>query len=173
MMIYLDMDGVLANFNGAMIKYFGAPFDQLGNGDSIERWKLISNGLPNVYSVLDSLPDADLLVDGVLTISDEYGCGVGILTAIPKYGRLPNAEQHKREWLLQRWPSLLFNFKIGPYAVDKQKHARPGDILIDDSPLNIPQWNNVGGIGILHQNAVDSLHLLQNHMKRSLNEYLT
>jgi 5'(3')-deoxyribonucleotidase len=67
------------------------------------------------------------------------------------------AEQHKREWLANYYPHLLDNFNIGPYAIDKQNHCKVGDILIDDSAMNISQWCAKGGVGILHVSAERSL----------------
>lgn len=165
MIIFLDMDGVLADFNGAMIKHFGVPFDQVGGGDAKERWRLISSELPDVYANLDTLPDADALVAAVTEVCVEYDAIPGILTAIPKYGRLPNAQKHKYEWTRVRWPHLCKNFNIGPFAVDKQKHARPGHILIDDSELNIPQWQACGGYGILHVSAENSIQQLKQYVE--------
>jgi 5'(3')-deoxyribonucleotidase len=164
MIVYLDMDGVLADFDRYMIDVFGVPFNHISKM-SEDRWALISDRCQDLYSHLQPMPDAEILVDGVLKLCDSNGYSVGVLTAIPKYGRIPNAEQHKREWLLDRWPNLLYNFNIGPYAIDKQKHARPGHVLIDDSHLNIPQWNAAGGIGILHTSAADSLIKLNAHLE--------
>lgn len=163
MIIYLDMDGVLADFNGQMIKHFGVPFDQIGGGDAKERWRLISAELPDVYARLDALPDADDLVAGVTEVCVKYDALPGILTAIPKFGRLPLAQKHKYEWLRKRWPHLCKNFNIGPFAVDKQNHSRPGYVLIDDSHLNIPQWIDKGGIGILHTSAKTSIEQLKQY----------
>lgn len=162
--IYLDMDGVLANYHQHIMDVFGVPFNRVGV-DSVERWELITTKCPDIYANLQELPDADALVAGVIEACVDYDYTPAILTAIPKYGRLKNAEKHKREWIRQRWPVLLREFNIGPHAVDKQNHAHPGDILIDDSPLNIPQWINRGGIGILHTSATDTLHKLFAHME--------
>jgi 5'(3')-deoxyribonucleotidase len=157
--IYLDMDGVLADFNGAMLDHFGVPFSELGTS-SEHRWELITSTCPDVYSQLRVLPDADELVAGVIEACVTYDYVPAILTAIPKFGRFPDAVQHKKEWIRTKWPVLHKNFNIGPYAVNKRDHAKPGHVLIDDSSLNIPQWNAAGGYGILHANAKQSLEQL-------------
>jgi len=107
--------------------------------------------------MLEPMCDANELVKGVFEFAIQYGYNVGVLTAIPKLGRLPDCVAHKQEWLAEHFPVLTHNFNIGPHAIDKQLHAKPGDVLIDDSHLNIPQWEAAGGIGILHRNASDSL----------------
>jgi hypothetical protein len=158
------MDGVLADFNGAMLDHFGVPFNKLGTS-SEHRWELITGTCPDVYSQLRPLPDADELVAGVAEVCATYDYIPAILTAIPKFGRLPNAIPHKKEWVRTKWPILHKHFNVGPYAVDKQNHAKPGHVLIDDSHLNIPQWNAAGGYGILHTSAKQSLELLNAFME--------
>lgn len=165
MIIFLDMDGVLADFNGQMIKHFGVPFDQVGGGDVKKRWDLISKELPDVYAHLDQLPDADDLVAAITEVCVERNAIAGILTAVPKYGRIPNAHKHKYEWVRRRWPHLCKNFNIGPFAADKQNHARAGHVLIDDSHLNIPQWQAKGGHGILHVSAKDTIQQLKQYVE--------
>jgi 5'(3')-deoxyribonucleotidase len=162
--IYLDMDGVLADFNQYMIEIFGVPFKEVGTS-SEHRWELITHACPDVYSQLHMAPDADALVAGVVDVCVTYDYTPAILTAIPKYGRLPMAVEHKKEWIRQRWPVLHKEFNIGPHAVDKQQHARPGDILIDDSPLNIPQWIAAGGVGILHTDTSSTIQQLNSYLE--------
>jgi hypothetical protein len=41
--------------------------------------------------------------------------------------------------------------RIGPFSRDKWKHAKGGDVLVDDRPENIHDWvTKGGGHGILH-----------------------
>jgi 5'(3')-deoxyribonucleotidase len=165
--LFLDMDGVLADMDKKWIELFGMrlqdfPSRQIG-------WAA-ANGHPDMYRHLDKMIDADVLVDGVFELSEQYDFEVGTLTAIPSVGKIPLAEQHKREWIVEmfpQYPQLIENFNIGPHAKDKQNHAQPGFILIDDSTLNIPQWNNKGGFGILHSSAHNSLQVLRNYLKSS------
>lgn len=153
-MIYLDMDGVLVDFELGVIQLLGKVFN--------DDWDTLPESF---FKNLPKQPDADYLVDRVMFSSWEFGYNVGILTAIPRRRFFPLAEQHKREWIEENYPFIKI-FKTGPYAVDKQTHCKPGDILIDDSHLNIPQWNAVGGHGILHKSAKNSyaqlLQILEN-----------
>lgn len=162
--VYLDMDGVLADFDKKAIELVGKRLYDFPT--SKEGWDAI-NHVPEIYSLLEPMPDADELVNGVFQLQSDYDyCfNVGVLTAIPKIGRIPDAKIHKREWIRNYYPALLMDFNIGPHAVDKQKHCRPGDVLIDDSGMNIPQWNNAGGYGILHTSAVISLVKLEDYLK--------
>lgn len=50
---------------------------------------------------------------------------------------------------------------FGPFAEDKQHHCQDyTDILIDDMPKNIEQWENQDGIGILHKSVDETLDAL-------------
>ena len=153
--IYLDMDGVIADFDGYIIRQLGKPFRELGS--SQEAWQAVSPYTHEIYAVLEPMADAETLVNGVIELANAHEYDIGILTAVPKLHRVPMSKTHKIEWLQRHFPMLLNNFNIGPYAEHKQYHCLPGDVLIDDSHLNIPQWIERGGIGILHISAGDSL----------------
>jgi 5'(3')-deoxyribonucleotidase len=104
------------------------------------------------------MPDADKLVFGACIWAKENGYEVHILTAIPLLATMPTAAKDKQVWILENVEDgHSFKFKIGPHAKDKQNHAKPGDILIDDQKRNIEQWITAGGIGIHHTSAESSL----------------
>lgn len=151
--------GVLADFNRYTIEKIGKTLDQFP--DSQSGWDAMKPYLGGLYRNLEPMIDANDLVRGV-----DQECGVfryrlGVLTAIPKMCRVPNARIDKMTWLSKHFPFLLRNFNIGPHAEHKQYHCSPGDILIDDSEKNIPQWRDMGGIGILHTSAAQSLKELR------------
>lgn len=56
---------------------------------------------------------------------------------------------------------------IGPFSKDKWKHAKKGDILIDDRPDNIEEWHGAEGIGILH--LYDNFENTKNKLKEHVN----
>lgn len=160
--VYLDMDGVLADFDKKTIELIGKRLRDFPT--SKDGWDAI-NHVPEIYSLLEPMPDADELVAGVFQLQQLYRFNIGVLTAIPRIGRIPDAKIHKRNWIEIYYPKLLRDFNIGPYAVDKQKHCRKGDVLIDDSEKNIPQWNDAGGYGILHTSAEKSLAELEQYLR--------
>lgn len=159
MKIYLDMDGVLANMKLGVFHALQRSFEELAP-TSPGRWAIISELAPDLYVSLPAMRDANLLVDTVTLLCEQHRAGLGVLTALPKYGNLPNCALHKVIWLGNHWPHLVDGFNIGPLSEDKWKHAAPGDVLIDDSPMNIDQWNAAGGYGILHTTATDTLQKL-------------
>jgi hypothetical protein len=76
---------------------------------------------------------------------------VEFLTAIPRRSSIASAETDKREWIAKYFGPDT-KVRIGPYSADKWKHAKAGDILVDDRGDNIQSWINKGfGIGIFHE----------------------
>lgn len=164
--IHLDMDGVLADLNTEVRKATGYVWGEL---PSKKMWQLIRTNNPTLFLDARPLPDSFELVEGVLEYAVKYGMQVEILTAIPVLTSMPTAEMDKRLWLSENFPELIpKKFKIGPHAKDKHKHAVLGDILIDDSHLNIRDWAKVGGVAIMHKNAQESLNQLKTSKYRQM-----
>lgn len=141
-MIYVDMDGVLVDFNGFIKRQFGKNFVDLDN-DWI--WSELAK-YEDLYANLDPMIDAYDLWNAIKHLNPQ------ILTAVPSKINMPTAINDKVEWI-SKYFGHGHKINFGPYSVDKQKWCKPGDILIDDSPLNIMQWESRSGIGILHATA--------------------
>ena len=151
MTIYVDLDGVLANMEGYLQRHYG---DNWKTEIEKPNWGDVATSHQRLYLDLEPMADAHELWDW---LNKTYN-HVEILTAIPKRAYFPNAVNDKRDWVHKHFgKSVKVNF--GPYAYDKQFHCTPGDILIDDMQINIEQWNTVGGYGILHTTAEDSIKL--------------
>lgn len=159
--IYLDMDGVLADFNSEMIKTVGHTFEHYP--DSKTAWAAYHAADPSgrIYARLRPMEDSWLLVQRVQEFAFHNDYAVEVLTAVPLFNRVPNAKQDKKSWLRQHFPSLEPVMNIGPYARHKKYHCRPGDILIDDKSINCVQWMEMNGEAILHRNAEDSIACLK------------
>lgn len=164
--VNIDMDGVLADFDRFAIEILGHKFDLFPTSQAA--WDAMKDH-QDIYLKLQPMPDANELVRGIYDLRDEYEFHIAILTAIPKIGRIPLAALHKRIWLDQWFPELNFDFNIGPHAEHKQLHCIVGDVLIDDSDKNIPQWNSRDGYGILHTSAAKSLAELEAYLKEVKN----
>jgi len=165
--VYLDMDGVLADFDRFVLEKTGRLFGSYEH--SQDAWNSI-NSHKDIYMHLEPMSDAQELVNGVFKLKEVYGFRVGVLTAIPKIGRIPDAKHHKIYWILKHFPELSRNFNIGPHAEHKQYHCRVGDVLIDDAERNIPQWNSKDGFGILHKTAEKSLEELNRYLYRTMKD---
>ena len=152
--IELDMDGVLVNLDAHIQETAGLAF---GQHPAKQMWALLREHCHDMFRDAEPMPDAHELVRHVMGMRDR-GFRVEILTAVPLFKSFPHAKAHKREWLQKHFPELAGpGFKIGPFSRDKWRHAKPGNILIDDRPMNIQQWRAAGGIGILHVSAARSI----------------
>lgn len=152
--IFLDMDGVLANWEKSVTEVLGR--------DSAVRdftWEELLEAAPRLYADLELMPSAVRLWDYVRNSSGVSS--VKILTAIPRRIHWPDCTSHKREWVWKHFGSDV-DVLFGPFAWDKQFHCKGiDDILIDDSELNIPQWRQRGGLGILHTSVDDTIDVLK------------
>ena len=150
--IYLDMDGVVADFDTFVSQVLGREVGWNVSKHDLtnEEWNKLAS-IDRLYYQLPLMPDATKLVAYVNTLSHRFN--IGFLTAVPRRTTIPSAREDKQAWVNKYFPGIRMD--IGPYSHDKQKWCTPGDILIDDRPSNIEEWKNAGGIAIFHTGDVD------------------
>jgi 5'(3')-deoxyribonucleotidase len=142
--IYVDMDGVLADFFGVWTKMVG-----------VKNWKEVKD----VDSALDmiraqkdfwiNLPltsNASKLLNSIKKVKGNYTI---LSSPLPDD---PNSEPQKREWVKKMLSGfapkrVIITHNKSAYA--KQPDGTP-NILIDDYGDNIQKWESAGGIGIQH-----------------------
>lgn len=147
--VYLDMDGVVADFNRYARQVLRrSDFD--GHTWPDEEWSRLRDN-PRLYQNLEKTEHADQLVAICKKFCLEKGYNLLFLTAVPKKNDVHWAFYDKVLWAQRYFPEIPVMF--GPYSVDKQQHCQPGDILIDDRPANIQEWNSSGGIGIHYRDG--------------------
>jgi len=145
--IFLDMDGVVADFDTYALTVLGVKGEQ--HRWPPESWKKLASN-PRLYRDLEQTPESNALVEICRYLRDYRGYRLFFLTAVPKDNTMHFSFQDKVEWVQKRYPDIPVHF--GPYSVDKHKHCRcSDDILIDDRRTNIESWRAVGGKGILHE----------------------
>ena len=138
------MDGVVADFDGYAEYVLRGSKDEHGAWPEKEWTKL--RDVPNLYRYLPKMRHADRLITLARRFRDELGWNLYFLTAVPKNDDVHDAYQDKVLWVLDYYPDIKVRF--GPHSWDKQKHCKPGDILVDDRTSNCAEWNNAGGIAI-------------------------
>jgi len=154
--IFLDMDGVIVDFVGAIDKIHGIKdfreWEKIGR----EKYELINKMGEKWWSQMKWLGDGKKLWN-YLKDSD-----VTILSATPQDPESRKISiQGKKNWLKKNIGSSYASNALIVLAVEKQMQAAPNHILIDDSDRNIAQWRNQGGIGILHKNTNDTIKQLE------------
>lgn len=149
--VFLDCDGVLADFDAHGLEYFGMPpreaEKQLG---AKEFWgRLEAHG--DFYRSMPLMADAIALYEGVKHLSPT------ILTGCPKGNW---AQGQKVAWAAEHFPGVPI---ITCRSADKRDYAKPGDVLIDDWPQHRHRWIEMGGHFIVHHYAESSLAALWAH----------
>ncbi len=135
--IFIDMDGVVADFDGYAHRTLGIESKPGFRFDQNDWYKLRQHS-DRIYSIIPVLPNAYELVSKLKEFREQYGVELRFLTAIPKENDMGWAFWDKMEWACKHFPGIPVWF--GPYSTDKQHHHKPGDILIDDRVSNIEQW---------------------------------
>jgi hypothetical protein len=149
--VYLDCDGVLADFDRGAEKILGAPprvFEKRHGAG--EFWKRLARA-PDFFDSLEPMADAVELYEAVRHLNPI------ILTGLPR-GKW--AEPQKRRWAERHFPGVPV---ITTMAALKHEHRHPGDALVDDRDKHRHLWENEGGIFIHHKSATDSIAQLKAH----------
>ena len=146
--LFLDADGVLADFDAGVRKLLGMPAKQYiakhGRGTF---WKRLASA-DNFYGSLPQMPDARRLFDAVKHLEPT------ILTGLPVGSW---AAPQKVEWAAEHFPGVPI---ITCMARDKHKHMKPGDVLVDDRENHRAAYEAAGVVFVHHQSAEDSLRQL-------------
>ena len=160
--IYFDMDGVLADFERGVREICGViPPDQNAKshkpGDDDEMWEKIK-ATKHFYDYLELMPGAKEMFD---LLYNKYGDKCEILTGIPKPKRgIEIAGEDKITWTHRL---LAKDIKVNiVFREEKPQYCTgPGCILIDDMQRNIRDWNAMGGTGIVHVSAEETIEKLK------------
>ena len=146
--LFLDADGVLADFDLGVERLLGMPVQQFerrrGRGAF---WRELAKA-PDFYARLSEMPDAHELFDAVKHLKPT------ILTGLP----LGNwAAPQKVRWAAEHFPGVPI---ITCMARDKHKHMEPGDVLVDDRENHREAYEAHGVVFVHHKNARDSIRQL-------------
>ena len=152
--IFLDQDGVLADFETTCSKMLGQKVWNSDSGHLLYDKHKRELTAKHLFRNLEPLPDAWKLVDWCLN----SGIHTEILTAAGTVNRTI-VVQDKIDWIRKHihphW-IVVPTFKGSQKAAFAHKKA----VLIDDRDKNIEKWVESGGIGILHTSADDTINKL-------------
>jgi 5'(3')-deoxyribonucleotidase len=154
--IYVDMDGVLADFEGAVRDKLGITMD----APKSKLWGKIQHHNDTVEPWFYSLPmmsDAKQLMSFLLDNFDD----VRILTAsgtTPKDG-----PAQKMDWVRDHFGNIKVN--VVRASGEKAAFADPNSLLIDDRSQSIDPFIAAGGLGILHTDAATTIATIKSMLE--------
>lgn len=142
--LYLDMDGVLADFHKAY--YADRVMD--GTWDKVRFRDMVLHH--NVFENLDPMPNANVLLKYVQSLRD---VNVEILSSKGTFDEAQGAEavRQKLAWLAKH--NIHYKANFVRCKQEKAQYASPTSILVDDSSGCIIPFNEAGGHGFLHQDS--------------------
>jgi len=124
--LYIDMDGVIADFDGAMAELTGKPFSTDWNHPEIERLSAEVHALcvanPDIFHNLKPVPDSIEYVKKLMELYEVY------FLSTPMW-ELPESFIGKRLWIEQHFGELGLKRLI----LTHRKDLNHGDYLIDDT----------------------------------------
>ena len=161
--IFLDQDGVLADFEAGLTKAMGykVGLDDEHDVYDAQKRKLTAQRL---FRNLEPLPDAWKLVDYCMN----SGIHTEILTAAGTINRtlvIKDKIDWIRRYVHPHW-IVIPTFS----GTQKAAFAHKKAVLIDDRERNIKCWKEAGGIGILHTTADDTIEQLDYILSDGNNE---
>lgn len=146
--IFVDSDGVLADFDRGFEDYFGLPPEQASDEWGIPQfWNAIERTMPPFYR---NLPVCDGAHQFMRLLHPARPI---VLTGCPLGGY---AERQKIEWYKEHFPGVPV---VCTMSKDKRDFCRRGDILIDDTASAGDRWQEAGGVFIHHTGSLSQTAL--------------
>lgn len=136
--IYVDMDGVLSDFEGQFRKMFGKTPDEVHKegGDPLF-WSVVGKGGLKFWSEMPWLQGSRKFWNFVKQFKPS------ILSAPAR--SLPDSRKGKKIWVKRELGNVPLILKR---AREKKVYANANSILIDDMTKNVSDWRGAGGIAI-------------------------
>jgi hypothetical protein len=159
--VYLDMDGVLADFFGGVEKLYGVShWKELTADKTKDLKKEVIDRITGTdfFATLPKFPTAD----GLIELVKKFTGGTFSINTSPLRGDHENSGKYKKVWIsnnIETPAEIVVTGRKETYAKDKASGTP--NILIDDRPVNIQKWQAAGGYGILYQANRDSLTKVQ------------
>ena len=157
--IYLDMDGVLADFFAEYAKLAGVKSYRdipPAKADPI----LTSLEGTDFFARLPKFPTTDALVK----LAVGYAGGYSICSS-PLRGDHNNSAYWKKIWIKAKLSPQPQKIEITSHKAQHAKNGNIPNILIDDKGSNIREWRAAGGIGIKYQADEDPLSVVKDALE--------
>ena len=158
--IYLDMDGVIADFSSRYKELFRMTPERADKSKQFGQFfgQFIKS---HQFATLDLMPDAKEL----LSYLNTTGVPVEILSSTAREDSHADISRQKQIWLDKHHINYPANFVPGKAL--KYKFADPESIIIDDTQSVIDDWRKAGGTGIHHTDALTTIAMLSTLLERT------
>jgi hypothetical protein len=148
--IYLDLDGVIADFSKRYKEMFHITPQEADRNRNFGSYfnTFIEN---KQFASLDMMTDARMLLDHLNTLD----VPVEILSSTARQESHVDISDQKRVWLISHGINYTRNFVPGKNL--KYTFATPESIIIDDTLSVISDWVEAGGTAIHHTDAASTI----------------
>lgn len=148
--IYLDMDGVIADFEKRYKNLYHILPREAETHKEFNKFfdEFIAT---KQFATLDLMPAA---VEGMQYL-DSLGIPIEILSSTANEERYDAISKQKRNWL--QINNIPYKQNFVPGKKHKYKFATPDSVIIDDTESVITDWRKAGGIGILHKSWPETI----------------
>ena len=151
--IYLDMDGVIADFSKRYKELYHMEPRQAEKKKEFNKFfdEFIET---KQFESLDLMPESEKGLEFLRKAS----VPTQILSSTASEARYDAISKQKMIWLQKH--GITFTPNSVPGKRHKYKWAKPDTIIIDDTESVIDDWRKAGGIGILHKDWPTTLVIL-------------
>ena len=147
--IYLDMDGVLVNFEKQLEDTIKMPISKWMTLDRKKRWDPVI-ARKDFWSSMPWLPEGKKLFNYVRKFKPH------ILSAYVEHANDPNCIPGKAKWAMRNTGIPMSRINLVMRS-QKKNYASPASILIDDYEKNTREFNARGGTGITFKSASQTI----------------
>lgn len=152
--IYLDMDGVLCDFDSRWKEAFGeTPSETRANKNFSPNWDTFVQ--TEQFATLSPFPGWINLLSAV----SSYDVNLEILSSSGGQKYHAEVTAQKKKWLKDHGINIPVNTVPGRRL--KSNYATANTLLIDDTPDVIMGFHEAGGYGILHDSAERTIKMLK------------
>jgi len=150
--IYVDMDGVLTDWEDQFKRYSGGiPVNVYDNlYGKAKQYQLVNQNSPTYYANMHWMKDGKLLYNFIKEFPH-----VEILSHAPD----KKAFIGKMQWLKNN--QVPFKANLVPHREDKSKFANSDSVLIDDREDVVNDFIQAGGKAILHKDSISTINQLK------------
>lgn len=156
--IYLDMDGVLCDFDKQYIKVNGTP-PSMANRDRKEKdakWLKFIEG--KNFEKLDYFKNAKVLLGVIEILDSDPNVKVEILSSAGGPSNYDEVKSQKVKWLKDH--NITYKVNIVTGRSKKKEYANENTVLIDDTADVVDSFNSAGGHAILHKDVTKTVEQL-------------